>query len=586
MKHRRGQFRRAICWLAAGLMAASLVSCRVRRPLGSDAYVGPARAPTGAPAARDRKAAETLSGKPTQPEAKAAGQAEKGETVAVKAAPAPAPAPATKAAPAAPQRLSEGPLAKEAALLMALKNNQALVVERLTPEIARTWESEAAAVFDPVFSGTFGKLYDKGERISAQGLKFDYTGDSLVGEAGLTNFFPSGTNVTLGASTALVDRAADRVAVLGNLEQLVQSRVGLTVSQALLRGAGRSANLARVRQARIDALASEYLLRGFVEMFVAEVEQAYWDCMLANLQIEIFNEAVGVAEKRLEATQQRIDAGTISRTERWAAEAGLARRREQLIDAQSDLKTAKLRLLRMMNPGAGRFWEHDFELPQPPNVPNEALEPDPAVYVEVAMRMRPDLNEARLRVGQGTLEVVRTRNGLLPQLDLFVTWGKSGYAESFSESWQRLRGGRYDLLFGVRAQVPLGNVAARAQHERAKLTRRQAEEALENMGQLIQEEVRAACIEIERAEAQVEATRATVKRRQATYDAEVERQNMGRSTEFQVARAHRNLVDSKNTTAQAVIDYLKAFVELHRLTGSLLERRGIEAPGGEPAELK
>jgi len=575
MKHRPGQFRRAVCWLAAGLMAASLVSCRVRRPLGSDRYVGPVRAPAGAPATSDRKAAEALPGGPIKAAAKAATDAAKAE-----------PAAAKESTPPGPVKLSDGPLAKETALLMALKNNQALVVERLTPEIARTWEPEAAAIFDPVLTGTFGKLYNKGERTNAAGRSFDFTEDSIVGEAGLTNFFPTGTTVALGASSAVVDRAIDRPVVPGNLEQVIQTRIGLTVSQALLRGAGRAANLAVVRQARIDALASEYQLRGFVEMFVAEVEQTYWDCMLAKLQIEILEKVVDVARARLFRTKQRIDAGTLSRTEQWAAETGLARRQERLIDAQSDLKTAKLRLLRAMNPGGDGFWKHDFELPRPPDVPNEFLDPDPGVYAEVAVRMRPDLNEARLRVRQGSLEVVRTRNGLLPQLDLFVTWGKSGYAESFSESWHRLGGGGHDLLFGVRAAVPLGNVAARTQHKRAKLTRRQAEEALKNMEQLIQEDVRVAYIEVRRAEQQIAATKATLKRRKATYDAEVERQAIGRSTMFQVIRAERNLLESRNTAAEAVIDYLKAFVELHRLTGRFLTLREIEAPGGEPVGLK
>ena len=51
---------------------------------------------------------------------------------------------------------------------------------------------------------------------------------------------------------------------------------------------------------------------------------------------------------------------------------------------------------------------------------------------------------------------------------------------------------------------------------------------------------------------------------------------------FQVIRAERNLLESQNTVAQSIIDYLKAFVELHRLTGRLLQLRGIEAAGGEP----
>lgn len=559
MKHWPEQLSRVVCWLAAALAAVSLVSCKVCRPLNSDMYVGPARGGAGAPAAG--KAAGVTPEKPTKPKA-AAGPVKKAEPVAKKAAPADA------------AILSDGPLAKKRALLMALKNNQALVVERLTPRIARTWEPELWSVFDPVLTGAIGHERVAGEDLRSRGERFNYHSDAVVGEAGLTKLFPTGTQVALGAMTEIGD--------VSMLDQLVRSRVGLTVTQPLLKGAGTETNLAVVRQARLDALASDYQLRGFVEMFVAEVEQTYWDCMLAKLQIEIFEKVVDVARKRLERTKDRIKAGTISRTEQWAAEGGLARRRERLIDAQSDLKTAKLRLLRAMNPGGNGFWEHDFQLPKPPDVPNETLDVDPATYAEAAMQMRPDLNEARLRVKQGTLEVVRTRNGLLPQLDLFVTWGKSGYAKSFGGSWGDMPGDAHDLVFGVRAAVPLGNHAARAQHKRAKLTHRQAQEALKNMEQLVQQDVRTAYIEVERATAQIEASKVTLSGRERTYRAEVDRHAIGRSTMFQVIRAERNLLESQNTVAQSIIDYLKAFVELHRLTGRLLQLRGIEAAGGEP----
>ena len=559
MKHWPEQLSRVVCWLAAALAAVSLVSCKVCRPLNSDMYVGPARGGAGAPAAG--KAAGVTPEKPTKPKA-AAGPVKKAEPVAKKAAPADA------------AILSDGPLAKKRALLMALKNNQALVVERLTPRIARTWEPELWSVFDPVLTGAIGHERVAGEDLRSRGERFNYHSDAVVGEAGLTKLFPTGTQVALGAMTEIGD--------VSMLDQLVRSRLGLTVTQPLLKGAGTETNLAVVRQARLDALASDYQLRGFVEMFVAEVEQTYWDCMLAKLQIEIFEKVVDVARKRLERTKDRIKAGTISRTEQWAAEGGLARRRERLIDAQSDLKTAKLRLLRAMNPGGNGFWEHDFQLPKPPDVPNETLDVDPATYAEAAMQMRPDLNEARLRVKQGTLEVVRTRNGLLPQLDLFVTWGKSGYAKSFGGSWGDMPGDAHDLVFGVRAAVPLGNHAARAQHKRAKLTHRQAQEALKNMEQLVQQDVRTAYIEVERATAQIEASKVTLSGRERTYRAEVDRHAIGRSTMFQVIRAERNLLESQNTVAQSIIDYLKAFVELHRLTGRLLQLRGIEAAGGEP----
>ncbi|KPJ75558.1 MAG: hypothetical protein AMS14_03370 [Planctomycetes bacterium DG_20] len=472
----------------------------------------------------------------------------------------------------------------EQAVLLALTNNQELAVERLNPEIARTAEQEERGVFDPLLTGTFGKLYDKGERVSAQGWKYDYTEDSLVGEAGLTNFFPTGTSVTLGASTAMVDRAIDRVSVAGNLEQLIQSRVGLTVSQALLRGAGRAANLAAVRGARIESQMSEYELRGFAEGLVALVEETYWTCRVAKRHVEIFTQAVQVAQDRVAATEERIAAGTLGETERVAAKAAVAQRQEDLIDAKSEYEKARLLLLRLLNLPGGNLWTRTLDLVDWPKVPSGPLE-DVEVYVEKALRMRPDLNEARLAVQRGDLEVVKTRNGLLPQLDLFVTWGKSGYAESFSESWHRLGGGRYDMLFGVRAEVPLGNQSARAQHKRARVTRQQAEQAVKNMEQLVQWDVRTAYVEVQRATDQIEAAKAARDFFEEVWRAEEIKLSLGRSTNLQVARADRDRVRSHVAVAEAAADYLRALVNLRRFAGSLLDDRGVEAPGAEPVEL-
>jgi len=571
MKHWPTRVVRGFGWVAVGVVGVSLAACAWHRPAGPDTYVGPRERPAAAPAEG------AGSGKPREAAVAPAPEASK-----------PAVAPAKEIAPdgsfglekpASPRplvKLVDGPLGRQKALLIALENNQALVVERIRPDIVQTAEGVAKGVFDPLLRGTIGHQREKGVMLTGQGNEFDYLTDSVIGEAALDALLPTGTRLTLGASTELDDKSTQ--------DELVRSRVGLTVNQALLRGYGLEANLARVREARIDTLISEYQLRGFVEAFVAQVEEAYWTCLLAKLRIEIFERAEDVARRRLDATVQRINAGTLGRMEQWAAEAGLAQSHENLINARNDLRTAELRLARLMNPGGGRFWEYDFDVGDPPKVPNEFLESVDS-YVDVALKMRPDLNQARLGVQRGDLQIVRTRNGLLPQLDLFVTLGKTGYASSFGGAWKDFGSG-YDLMVGLSASYPLRNRAASAYHRQAVLGRRQAEEALKNMEQLIQEDVRTAYIEVERTIEQIKATKVTLKRRQATYDAEVQRQEIGQSTEFQVARAQRNLVESENDAAQAVIDYLRAFVNLYRLNGSLLERRGVAAPGREAAALK
>jgi outer membrane protein TolC len=358
----------------------------------------------------------------------------------------------------------------------------------------------------------------------------------------------------------------------------------LTVTQALLRGFGTRANLASLRQAELDTLSSEYELRGFAESLVAQVEATYWDYALAERQIEIYTQSLKLAEDQLTETVERIETGALAETELAAAQAEVALRREDLINARSSFATVRLRLLRLLNPPGTENWERDIVLQNQPIVLDTPLD-EVVSHVQVALRMRPELNQALLGVKRGDLEIVKTRNGLLPKMDLFITLGKSGYANSFGRSFRELDGDNYDFLVGFTFEYPLANRDAEARHQRAVLTRKQSVEAVGNLTQLVELDVRSAYIEVDRASEQVAATGATRKLQEEKLRAETEKFRVGKSTSLLVAQAQRDLVASQISEIQAVVNHLKALVELYRLEGSLLERRGISAPGREPFAL-
>jgi outer membrane protein TolC len=65
---------------------------------------------------------------------------------------------------------------------------------------------------------------------------------------------------------------------------------------------------------------------------------------------------------------------------------------------------------------------------------------------------------------------------------------------------------------------------------------------------------------------------------------ETEKFRLGKSTSLLVGQAQRDLLVSQIEELQTVISHLKSFVDLYRLEGSLLERRGIAGPGREPVK--
>lgn len=479
-----------------------------------------------------------------------------------------------------PRPTDESPIkvTVQKAILLALENNRSLRVERFNPLISRTFEDQERALFDPVIGAEVSVERKKAKRLARSGSGSESSiSDDFSGEISIAEHLPTGTEVELEGSVSTIDSSLYS-------DRFTSSRAGVTVTQALLKGFGLGANLASLRQARLDTLASQFELRWFGETLLAEVEETYWDYAFAQRQIEIFQESLKLAEQQLNETQEMISVGKLAETEIAAAEAEIALRRQDLINACSTLEATHLRLIRLLNPPVTNPWQRKIDLLDQPVVPDVKLDGVEA-HVKVALRMRPDLNQARLDVQRGDLELVKTRNGLLPKMDLFISLGKTGYAASFGNSVDDLGGDGHDVSWGVRFEYPIVRRDARALHRRASLNREQAAEAVTNLAQLVEVDVRSAYIEVNRTKEQVGATAATRKLQEEKLRIETEKFRVGRSTMFLVAQAQRDLVSSRISEVQAVTNYLKALVELHRLEGSLLERRGISAPGREPADL-
>jgi len=353
-----------------------------------------------------------------------------------------------------------------------------------------------------------------------------------------------------------------------------QARIGLTITQSLLQGFGPAVNLVSLRQAELDTAASLYELRGMAEALVAETETAYWHFVLAGKEIAIFEESLAIAKQQLEEIEQQISVGLLPEVEAAAARAEVAHREQALIDARSLLEKRRLELLRRINPKENNGFTIEIKATSEPVIQAEPIS-DLDQRIEVARHFRPDLNEARLRLQQDRLEIILTRRGLLPDMELFFTLGRSGYANEFSESFKEIDGNRFDLAGGLRASYALGNRTARGADVSSRASRRQAAEAVANLTQLVDLDVRLAVNEVERTRQQITASRATRILQEQALEAEKERFKVGASTSLLIARAQRDLLAASIAEVEAVLNYRVALVRLYLAEGSLLERRGV-----------
>ena len=564
-------FLRVLTMAAVGVSLASCAQVKVQSPLD---YIGPGKGaavtqPVTIGAASATQQAGVMA---TQPAEEIATQpAPSTQTDGEMPIPPVPPVPA-----AATQPLS---LDISEAVLLSLENNQALAVERYRPQISRTAVEAERARFDPTLSGQLKSSQGKSRSPTTQPHKTTFgLSRSLSSSIGVDQLLPWGTQLSVGGSTGVSYPGTEA------FDEFYASRIGVNVNQPLLRGFGMDVNLAALHQARIDVKISQYELRGFAQDLVATVQETYWDYALAQQQIGIVEQSLQLAEQQRDEIVQRIGVGKLAQTELAAAQAQVALRQGNLIDARSNLARTRLSLVRLLNPSGPEMWNRDIILQSMPGIPTVELG-GVEEYVAVALRMRPDLNQARLQLQKDELSIVRTKNGLLPQLDFFINVGRTGYAESFDGSLHGRDGLGYDVQMGGTFELSPINRAARAAYTASVLNRSQQLEAVKNLEHLAQVDVRSAFIEIGRTSEQVTATAETRKAQEETLRAETEKFRVGKSTSLLVAAASRDLLVARLAEVQAVVGYLKALIELYRLDGTLLVRMGIEAPGFQPTTL-
>jgi len=456
-------------------------------------------------------------------------------------------------------------LSRDGAILAALARNRSLRVERFGPLVAEANIAEARADFDPRLLGTTS--YAKsGRPTGVIPGEESATSRDFSGNATLSEFLPTGTEVFLSGGFSRSPPSGEDSTYGGSWSA--------GVNQDLLRGFGTDVNLVTLRQARNTAAIRQHELRGFVIDLVQQVEAAYWELVLAREKVEIRKFSVDLALQQLQLNEDLIEVGKLAEDARVSAEAEVASRRADLVDAESDVKARTIDLIRLLNPETENQWRVSLDPVDPPDVTPVDL--DPQMSAALADVYRPELAQSRLDLANRDLDVVRTRNGLLPRLTAFASYERLSAGDSTSGIVEYLDDPRFE---GYEAEVTLDvsplNRAERARNDRAELEVDRAEAALSNLEQLVETDVRQAVIEAQRQWEQITANREVVKSREEELRVERGLFVVGKSINLNVLQVERNLIEAQLNEVTARVRYIEALTDLYSAEGTLLDRRGI-----------
>lgn len=467
------------------------------------------------------------------------------------------------------------PLSRDGAILMVLARNRSLRVQQFGPRIAETRIPEARAQFDPRLTATasYGRdtvpvLVSDPEDPLAEPTLEGSSSRRTAGSATLSEFLPTGTEVFLSGGMTRNRSGASEPSYLGTWSA--------EVNQALLRGVGPAVNLVSLRQARNSAAVSQHELRGFIMDLVQQVEDAYWDLQLAKETVAIREFSVELAREQLLLNEDFIKAEKLARGAQYSAQSALSNRQVELVDARAAVRTRTIELIRLLNPENSAQWALKIDTTDAAQVAEVELDPD--VSCELAKVYRPELAQSRLDLANRDLAIVQTRNGLLPRLDAFASYGRISSGNSFSDAKEYLDDSDFDnYQVGVTFDMSPINRAERARYRRAKFERESSEAALSNLEQVIEAEVRNAVIEAQRQAERIPATQETLKSRQEELRVEEGRFRVGISTNIDVLLIQQALIQAQLDEVTARVRYIQALTALYNREGTLLDRRGVAA---------
>ena len=451
---------------------------------------------------------------------------------------------------------------------LTLANNLDLKVQLISPAIAAERVSEEEARFEAAFSSrlTYAKsdtpVVSFLEQIT--GSQVDYSRTDLGVQVPLR----TGGTVTFD----LVDSRTktDVPPELMEMNPYYRSNLAVSISQPLLRNAGKRANTYAIRIAEYGRQRTDATTKLEVIRAIADLDRVYWRLYVARRELDVRKQQYDLAEAQLEQVRRFVLSGERAQVEIIRAEAGVAQRLEAIIVAENNLRDREREIKRVLNKAG-------LEM-QTPTVLIPATEPDPVHYefqehrlVQTAIDNRMELLELELQIAEDISTMDYMHNQALPLVTLDYTYNINGLGGTRGESFDLLFDNRFeDHRLGLQLLVPLGNETGKSRLLQAFYQRRQRLATRDSRSAVIEFEVLNAIDQLEANWQRILASRQNTILAGRLFEAEKRQFELGLRTSTDVLNAQTDFADAQSAEILALAEYQIALVDLGFATGTLL----------------
>lgn len=436
-------------------------------------------------------------------------------------------------------------LSLEESVSLALRNNRDIESAYLT----RTRDALALELAEDEFWPDLE--IDAGPTLQ----RFD---DNVVDvETSVTTRLPTGGDISLAWSNQLT-RDQGGTSISGE------------VTQPLWRGSGLDANLADLKNARLNYDRGLLALRGRIIDTVTDVIFAHRALTQAQFRVDVAIRSLKRAEDQQRFNQRLLETGRIARFDAVQNEANIAIREVDLATSRLDLEDARRNLLQLLD------IDTDIPLLAEEAVTDRGLTFDRQTALSIAFANRPDFLDAQISDRQTRL-ALDTARSQGRQLGLDAVLSASRDDVLFSDEDDVFDdGGRTDYRAGLRLNIPFGDVERQQSIQQAILDIRENRLTLREVENSIENDIANLFANIVTAKSRIALAERAESLAEAQLEAERTKFSRGLSSTLDVISLEDSLVDTQLSTLEARVVYSDALTELDRALGMTLDSWTIQ----------
>ena len=455
-------------------------------------------------------------------------------------------------APAPPGTLS---LALEEAVELGLEKNLRLQITRLNEDALETEIARARAIFHPLVgaSMTASRRKEVGieklnnDRIILDGRRISDT-SIRTPTAFVSENIPTGASIAVESFFRRTDTAG------GRPPREFLANYTVSIVQPLLRGGRIYVATRPIKDAEYDWRIAAAQLQADILTVMALTKAAYYNAILADLIIDVAQDALARDEALIEASNALFKARLVTKRDVYSAEIIRAQDTETLARAEGNRQLAQNALSDVLGVPIGTETQVRHEA-----IDFQPIPSDLETWIALANERRPEIMAADEAIKKSWLNVRVAENGLLPNVDLAAAYGRAQTGTSVGRALD-FRGDEWTA--GLLFSYPLGNVAARSLLSRARIEHARFETQLVQTKRLVELQVRTAEIRLRTSLERMKPLAVSVEQAEGKLEIAQARFALGQATNKDVTDAQEDIRDGESDLLRSIVDYDIGLAEL------------------------